>query len=106
MYSCEMVFAIFCSYFIDIDIGYGCIVFSCIVEIILLLLLHDCYDSLDLLQQRDRTARKSVADRNDGVRVGAGSHPDLDPVLRGRGDLPGVVDLGASGDQNNGGGSH
>ena len=38
MYLCEMIFAIFCLYFIHIDIGYECIVFSCIVKINLLLL--------------------------------------------------------------------
>ena len=34
MYLCEMIFAIFCLYFIQTDIGYECIVFSCIVEIL------------------------------------------------------------------------
>ena len=39
MYLCEMIFAIFCLYLIHIDIGYECIVFSCIVEINFLTLL-------------------------------------------------------------------
>ena len=38
MYLCEMIFAIFCLYFIRIYIGYGCIVFSRIVKINFLLL--------------------------------------------------------------------
>ena len=36
MYLCEMIFAIFCLYFIHIGIGYECIVFSFIVKINLL----------------------------------------------------------------------
>ena len=37
MYLCEMIFAILCLYFIQIDIGYECIVFSCVVKINVLL---------------------------------------------------------------------
>ena len=33
MYLCEIIFKILSFYFIHIDIGYECIVFSCIVEI-------------------------------------------------------------------------
>ena len=39
-YLCEMVFAIFCLYFVHIDIGYGCIVFNCIIGIYLLTCLY------------------------------------------------------------------
>ena len=39
MYLNEMIFAIFCLYFIHIHIGNECIVLSCIVEIHLRLLL-------------------------------------------------------------------
>ena len=44
MYLCEMILEIFCLYFIHIDIGYECIVFSCIVEINLptYLLTYQC----------------------------------------------------------------
>ena len=32
MYLCEIILTIFCLYFIHIDNGYECIVFSCIAE--------------------------------------------------------------------------
>ena len=38
MYLGDMIFTIFCLYFIHFEIGYECIVFSCIVKINLLLL--------------------------------------------------------------------
>ena len=32
MYMCQIIFAIFCLYYMHIDFGYECIVFSCIVK--------------------------------------------------------------------------
>ena len=43
-YFCKRVFVILCLYFVHIDIGYECIVFSCIVEINLLT-LHLVYNN-------------------------------------------------------------
>ena len=42
IYLCEMIFAIFCLYFIHIDIGYECIVFSCVKNKKILTYLLTC----------------------------------------------------------------
>ena len=59
MYLYEMIFAIFCLYFIHIDIVYECIVLSCTFELNLLLLLPELIHHRAMQQRGPPFCRES-----------------------------------------------